>query len=103
MSKKLLVPANLPGMQIPEGYMLVQHINPTPNAASNSKPQPSYGKNWNRNQRKRERVAQHTAGGTKEPARNTGAVPPPAAAETGITPVAVQPMSPAIVEAGPER
>jgi len=101
MSKKLLVPANLPGVQIPEGYMLVQHVNPTPNVASNSKPQPSYGKNWNRNQRKRERVAQHTAGGTKEPARNTGAVPPPAAAETGITPVAVQPMSPAIVEAGP--
>ncbi len=37
MSKKLLVPANLPGMQLPEGYMLVQHINPTPNVASNSK------------------------------------------------------------------
>ena len=46
MSKaKMLVPANLPGMQIPEGYMLVQHINPAPSAASNSKSQPTYGKN----------------------------------------------------------
>ena len=102
MSKKLLVPANLPGVQIPEGYMLVQHVNPTPNAASNSKPQPGYGKNWNRNQRKRERAAaQLTADGIKEPVRNPGAIPPPASAETGITPVAIHPMSPAVVETGP--
>jgi len=101
MSKKLLVPANLPGVQLPEGYMLVQHVNPTTNVASNSKPQPGYGKNWNRNQRKRDRAAQLTAGGIKEPARNPGAIPPPASAETGVTPVAIHPMSPAVVEVGP--
>ena len=50
MSKaKMLVPANLPGVQIPDGYILVQQVKPVPNTASNSRPQPTYGKNWSRN------------------------------------------------------
>ena len=55
MSKaKMVVPTNLPGVQVPEGYMLVQQIKSVPSNASNSKVQPTYGKNWNQNQRKRE-------------------------------------------------
>ena len=50
MSKsKMLVPANLPGVPVPEGYMLVQQVRPTPNNASNSEPPPTFGKNWSRN------------------------------------------------------
>ena len=94
---KMLIPANLPGMQIPERYILVQ----APSVASNSKSQPTYGKNWSRNQKRRERAAQLAAGGSKGPARNPGAAPPPAAAETGTVPVVAQPRSPATVEAGP--
>ena len=101
MSKaKMLVPANLPGVQVPDGYMLVQQVKPVANTASNSKPQPTYGKNWSRNQRKRERMEQLAAGGTREPARNPGSAPPPATAKTGIQPVVAQPMSPATTEAG---
>ena len=45
MSKmKMLVPATLPGVQVPEGYLLVQQIKPAPNNASNSKSQPTFGK-----------------------------------------------------------
>ena len=93
MSKaKMLVPANLPGVQVPDGYILVQQVKPVPNNASNSMPQPTFGKNWSRNQRKRERMEQLAAGETREPARNPGSVPPPATAETGIKPVVTQPM-----------
>ena len=54
MSKaKVLVPANLPGVQVPDEYMLVQQVEPVANTASNSKPQPTYGKKWSRNQRRR--------------------------------------------------
>ena len=54
MSKaKMLVPANLPGVQVPDEYMLVQQVEPVANTASNSKPQPTYGKKWSRNQRRR--------------------------------------------------
>ena len=101
MSKaKMLVPANLPGVQVPEGYMLVQQVRPTPNNASNSMPPPTFGKNWSRNQRKRERKEQLAAGGTMEPARNPGSVPPPATAGTGIKPVVAQPMGSITAEAG---
>ena len=101
MSKaKMLVPANLTGVQVPEGYLLVQQVKPVPNNASNSMPQPTFGKNWSRNQRKRERMEQLAAGGTREPARNPGSVPPPATAETGIQPVVAQPMSSITAEAG---
>ena len=101
MSKaKMLVPANLPGVQVPDGYMLVQQVKPVSTTASNSMPQPTYRKNWSRNQRKRERMEQLAAGGTREPARNPGFVPPPAAAKTGIQPVVAQPMSSATAEAG---
>ena len=73
MSKaKMLVLANLPGVQVPDGYMLVQQVKPVANTASNSKPQPTYGKNWSRNQR--ERMEQLAAGGTREPARDPGSV-----------------------------
>ena len=62
MSKaKMLVPANLPEVQVPDGYMLVQQLKPVSNTASNSMPQPTYGKNWSRNQRKRERMEQLAA------------------------------------------
>ena len=101
MSKsKMLVPANLPGVPVPEGYMLVQQVRPTPNNASNSEPPPTFGKNWSRNQRKRERKGQLAVGGTMEPARNPGSVPPPATAETGIKPVVAQPMGSITAEAG---
>ena len=101
MSKaKMLVPANLPGVQVPDGYILVQQVKPVPNNASNSMSQPTFGKNWSRNQRKRERMEQLAAGGTREPARNPGSVPPPATAETGIQPVVAQPMSSITAEAG---
>ena len=102
MSKaKMVVPANLSGVQVPEGYMLVQQIKSVPSNASNSKVPPTYGKNWNRNQRKRERRAMLTAGGNQEPARNPWAESPPATVETGTMPAAVQSMSPATAEAGP--
>ena len=34
----MLVPNNPNGVQIPDGYVLVQQINSNPNAASNSNP-----------------------------------------------------------------
>ena len=94
MSKaQMLVATAVPGVQVPDGYVLVS-VNNTPGVASNSKSKPTYGKNWNRNQRKRERLAQ-------EPARNPSAAPPPAPAGIVSTPAAMQAGSPARVEAGP--
>ena len=92
---KMLIPAALPGMQVPEGYILVQAAN----VASNSKP--TYGKNWSRNQKRRERAAQLAANGSKGSARNPSAAPPPAASEARVAPVVAQPKSPATAEAEP--
>ena len=101
MSKaKMLVPANLPGVQVPEGYLLVQQVKLVPKNASNSMSQPTFGKNWSRNQRKRERTEQLAAGGTRELAKNLGSVPPPATAEAGIQPAVAQPMGSFKAEAG---
>ena len=101
MSKaEMLVPATLPGVQVPDGYMLVQQVKPVPNNASNSNPQPTFGKNWNRNQRKRERKGQVATSGTGEPVRNSGPAPPPATAEKRIQPVVTQPMGSFTAEAG---
>ena len=41
---KMLIPANLPGVQIPEGYMLVTQAKPAPNRASNSAPSTPTGR-----------------------------------------------------------
>ena len=89
---KMLIPASLPGVQIPEGYMLVTQAKPTLNRASNSAPQPAYGRNWNRNQRKRERREKFLANGAGEPSRNSGPATPPDTVEVGIVPVVAQPM-----------
>ena len=45
-------------------------------------------------------MEQLAAGGTMEPARNPGSIPPPATAETGIQPVVAQPMGSITAEAG---
>ena len=79
----MLVSTNLTGVQIPDGYVLVQQISSNPNAASNSNPQPTFGKNWSRNQRKRERREQLAASGVVNPARSSTPVQPPAAAGVG--------------------
>ena len=91
----MLVPATLPGMQVPDGYILMQATN----VASNSKP--TYGKNWSRNQKRRERAAQLAASGSKGSARNPSVAPPPAATETKVAPAAAQPKSPATAETRP--
>ena len=67
---KMLVPVNLPGVQIPDGYMLVTHAKSTPNKASNSVPQPTYGRNWSRNQRKRECRERFLANGASQESRS---------------------------------
>ena len=101
MSKaKMLVPANLPGVQVPDGYMLVQQVKPVPNNASNSNPQPTLGKNWNRNQRKRERKGLGATSGTGEPVKNSGPASPPVTAEKTTQPVVPQPMGSFTAEAG---
>ena len=89
---KMLVPANLTGVQIPKGYMLVQQVKPNPNNASNSNTPPTFGKNWSRNQRKRERREQLAASGAMDPAKNPVPVPPPGTAGTGSKPVVAQPI-----------
>ena len=94
---KMLIPATLPGMQVPDGYILMQAAN----VASNSKAQPTYGKNWSRNQKRRERAAQLAASGSKGSAKNPSVAPPPAAAETRVAPVVAQPKSPATAETEP--
>ena len=76
----MLVPTNLAGVQIPDGYMLVQQVSSNPNAASNSKPQPAFGKNWNRNQRKRDKREQLAASGVVNPVKSSTPVQSPAAA-----------------------
>ena len=97
MSKtKMLVPATLPGVQVPEGYLLVQQIKPAPTTPQTLSPNLPSEKNWNRNQRKE----QLSAGGAREPARNPGPIPPPATAETGVQPVVAQPMGSITAEAG---
>ena len=97
---KMLIPANLPGVQIPEGYMLVTQAKPVLNRASNSAPQPAYGKNWNRNQRKRERREKFLANGAGEPSRNSGPATPPDTVEVEMVPVVTQPMGSLTAEAG---
>ena len=98
MSKaKMVVPANLPGVQVPDGYILVQQVKHTPSHASNSNPQPTFGKNWNRNQRKRERKGW---GVTGEPVMNSGPAPPHDTAEKRIHPVVPQAMGSLTAEAG---
>ena len=97
---KMVIPANLPGVQIPEGYMLVTQAKPAPNRASNSAPRPSYGKNWNRNQRKRERREKFLASGAGEHARNPGPATPPHPVEVEMVPVVTQPMDSITAEAG---
>ena len=97
---KMLVPANLPGVQIPDGYMLVTHAKSTPNKASNSVPQPAYGRNWSRNQRKRERRERFLANGAGEPLRNPGPATPPDTVEAGTVPVVAQPRGSLTAEAG---
>ena len=97
---KMVIPANLPGVQIPEGYMLVTQAKPAPNRASNSAPRPSYGKNWNRNQRKRERREKFLASRAGEPARNSGPATPPHTVEVEMVPVVTQPMDSITAEAG---
>ena len=97
---KMLVPANLTGVQVPEGYMLVQQVKPNPNTASNSNPPPTFGKNWSRNQRKRERREQLAASGVMDPARNLTPISPPATAGMGSKPVVAQPMGSITAEAG---
>ena len=96
----MLIPANLPGVQVPEGYMLVTQAKPVPNRASNSAPQPAYGKNWNRNQRKRERREKFQANGAGEPARRSGPATPPGAADVEMVPVVAQPMGSITTETG---
>jgi len=67
----MLIPTNPNGIQVPEGYVLVQQINSNPNPASNSNPKHPFGRNWNRNQRKRERKEQFAASGGVNPAKDS--------------------------------
>ena len=97
---KMVIPASLPGVQVPEGYMLVTQAKPTPNRASNSAPRPSYGKNWNRNQQKRERREKFLASGAGEHARNPGPATPPHPVEVEMVPVVTQPMGSITAETG---
>ena len=80
--------------------MLVTQAKSAPNKASNSVPQPAYGRNWNRNQRKRERKGQLPANGAREPFRNSGPTTPPDTVEVGTVPVVAQPMGSLTAEAG---
>ena len=101
MSKpNMLIPANLPGVQVPEGYMLVAQAKPAPNKTSNSAPKPAYGRNWNQNQRKRERQENFQARGAGEPARRSGPATPPGAADVEMFPVVAQPMGSITAESG---
>ena len=92
----MLVPNNPNGVQIPDGYVLVQQINSNPNAASNSNPQPPFSKNWNRNQSKRERKEQFAASGGVNPVRNSTPAQPPVIAQ----PVVTQPAGPIAANMG---
>ena len=96
----MLVPTNLTDVQIPDGYMLVQQISSNPNAASNSNPQPTFGKNWSRNQRKREKRERLAASGGMNPVRNSIPVQPPIAAGVGAKPVVAQPTGSVATEVG---
>ena len=98
--QNMLITANLPGVQVPEGYMLVTQAKPAPNRASNSAPKPAYGRNWNRNQRKRERRENFQARGAGEPARRSGPATPPGAADVEMVPVVAQPMGSITAESG---
>ena len=85
MSKaNMLVPTNPNGVQIPEGYLLVQQINSNPSTASNSNPKSPFGKNWNRNQRERERREQFAANGGANPVRNSALAQLPVVAQPGV-------------------
>ena len=95
-----LVPANLSGVQVPEGYVLVAQAKPTSNNASNSASKPAYGRNWNRNQRKRERRDNIQARGAGEPVGRSGPATPPGAAEVEMDSVVTQPMSSITAESG---
>ena len=92
----MLVSTNPTGVQIPDGYMLVQQISSNPNAASNSNPQPPFGKNWSRNQRKRERRDQLAASRGMNLVRNSIPAQPPIAAQ----PVVAQPTGLVAAEVG---
>ena len=92
----MLIPTNPNGIQIPEGYVLVQQINSNPNAASNSNPKHPFGKNWNRNQKKRERKEQFAANGGVNPARNSTPAQPPVIAQ----PAVAQPAGSSAADAG---
>ena len=95
-----LVPANLSGVQVPEGYVLVAQAKPASNNASNSASKPAYGRNWNRNQRKRERRDNPQARGAGEPTRRSGPATPPGAEEVEMISVVTQPMSSITAESG---
>ena len=95
----MLVPTNLMGVQIPNGYMLVQQISSNPNAAPNSNPRPTFGKNWSRNQRKRERREQLGASRGANPARDSTHIQPPTATGVGSTKSSIaQPTGPVAAE-----
>ena len=92
----MLVPTNSMGAHIPDGYMLVQQVESNPNAVTNSNPRPPFGKNWNRNQKKREKREQLTASGGANSVKNLIPAQLPIASQ----PVVAQPMGQTAAEAG---
>jgi len=92
----MLIPTNPNGIQVPEGYVLVQQINSNPNPASNSNPKHPFGRNWNRNQRKRERKEQFAASGGVNPAKDST----PAQSSVTAQPAVAQPAGSPAAESG---
>ena len=98
----MLISSNLAGVQVPDRYMLVPQTSSNPNIASNFNPQSAFGKNWLRNQRKKERREQFAASGVINPVKNLTPVQSPAAAGVeSPKPMVAQPTGLVVAEAGP--
>ena len=95
-----LVPTNLSGVQVPEGYVLVAQAKPAPNNAPNSVSKPAYGRNWNRNQRKRDRRENTQVRGAGEIVGRSGPATPPGVPEVEMDSVVTQPMNSTTAESG---